>query len=239
MANILNSLNEIKVETPVDKIISQIKDLIASGQIHPGEKLPPQRQLSERFGIRRTYVRDAIKKLEFYGIVKVMPQSGTVVAGLGITALKGLITDVLRVENNDFHSLLETRIILEISAAKNASIRRTKDDIVSISNALKEYEKKVSQGQSGVEEDLLFHLKIAEASKNSVLKSLMLVITPDIMTFFNDNEVCTGGRPKSALEEHHEILDYIVKKDPINVEIAMKDHLREILNFTKKRFPYA
>jgi len=52
--------------------------------------------------------RDALQKLEFYGILRTLPQSGTVVAGMGIAALEGLITDVLQLEESDFHSLVET-----------------------------------------------------------------------------------------------------------------------------------
>ena len=85
----LENFSEITVETPVDKIIRQIRSLITSGQLNSGDKLPPERKLAERLGVSRTHVRDAIRKLEFYGILKTLPQSGTVVAGIGITALEG------------------------------------------------------------------------------------------------------------------------------------------------------
>ena len=80
---VLNNFKEIQVVSPSDKIIEQIRELISSGQIKPGDKLPPERKLSEKFGVGRSYVRNAIRKLEFYGIVKTLPQSGTVVSGLG------------------------------------------------------------------------------------------------------------------------------------------------------------
>lgn len=234
MKELLSSLKEIVVEKPSDKIIHQIKELISTGQLKPGDKLPSERQLSEKLGVGRTYVRDAIRKLEFYGILKTLPQSGTVVAGLGITALEGLITDVLRLEGQDFHSLVETRVLLETNSAKFAAIRRTEDDIVSITNALDAYEKAVKNGKSAVEEDLLFHLTIAEASKNSVLNSLMLIIIPDILTFFKENDVCGGDKPLSALEGHHEILDHIINKESAMAEKAMREHLGDILNFASE-----
>ena len=229
---ILKSFSEIVIEKPVDKIIKQIKELISSGQLKPGDKLPSERMLSEKFGIGRTHVRDAIRKLEFYGILKTLPQSGTVVAGFGITALEGLMTDVLELENNDFHSLVETRVLLETNSAYFAAQRRNNHDIVSIANALSKYEEVVNEGGDTVEADLLFHLKIAEASKNSVLKSLMLIVTPDILTYFKENNVCSGNRPVSALEEHYKILDFIEKKDADAAQEAMKEHLKDILNFS-------
>lgn len=230
--DLLNNFNEIKVESPSDKIIQQIKELISSGQLNPGDRLPSERQLSEKFGIGRTSVRDALRKLEFYGILKTQPQSGTVVAGFGINALEGLITDVLKLEGKDFHALVETRVLLETNSAKFAAQRRSDDDIVSISNALRKYEDAVSSGKPAVEEDLLFHLTIAEASKNPVLKSLMLIVTPDILTYFKENDVCGAAKPVSVLGEHHLILDCIVKKDAVNAENSMREHLQDILTFS-------
>ncbi len=231
----LENFSEINVETPVDKIIRQIKGLITSGQLEPGDKLPSERQLAERLGIGRSYVRDAIRKLEFYGILKTMPQSGTIISGLGITALEGLISDVLAIEETDFASLVETRVFLEIHSASLAAQRRTADDLVALKKALLSYEEKLTKENFAVEEDLLFHLKIAEASKNKVLKSLMLIITPDILNSYSNLKVCNTDTVKKTIDEHRNILDFITSQDPIGVERAMKSHLNDVLNYSRNR----
>ena len=229
----LDRFSEIKVETPVDKIIRQIRTLITSGELKPGDKLPPERKLSEKFGIGRSVVRDAIRKLEFYGIVKTQPQSGTVIEGMGIVALEGLITDVLNIEETDFASLVETRLLLEIESAGRAAERRTVDDLVVLESALKAYEEKVGQGLSAVEEDLLFHIKIAEASGNTVLKSLMLIITPDIVKSFTKLNVCKDDRTQATLDEHRKILNEIIDQNPEGAQKAMRNHLMDIMEFSK------
>ena len=178
-------------------------------------------------------MRDAIRKLEFYGIVKTLPQSGTIVAGLGMTALEGLITDVLKIEETDFASLVETREILEINSAMLAAKHRTADDIILIKNALAAYEKKVNEGKIAVEEDLMFHLKIAEASKNNVLKSLMLIITPDILKSYIKLKVCTDNSILKTVREHHDIVQYIINRDAEGAQKAMKSHLRDVVEFSK------
>lgn len=232
--DLLNSLREIEIETPVDKITRQIRDLISSGQLKAGDKLPSERLMSEKFAVGRSHVRDAIRRLEFYGIVKTLPQSGTVVAGLGIIALEGLITDILKLEQHDFKALIETRILLERNSAFNAAQRRSEEDLLGLRSALSAYESSVIDGKSAVEEDLLFHLKIVEAAKNSVLMSLMMIVTPDILTYFTSNQVCSGDRPRSALREHHEILKQIENQNPGKAEAAMLHHLQELLNFSTK-----
>lgn len=228
----IENFNEIQVVSPADKIIRQIKDLITSGQLNPGDKLPPERKLSERLGVGRMHVRDAIKKLEFYGILRTHPQSGTVVAGLGITALEGLISDVLDLDNADFSSLVETRVILELNITELAAERRTADDIIAIEKALDAYTKKVKEGKPAIEEDLMFHLKIAEASKNSVLKSLMLIITPDIVNNYVNLKVCDNGSFDKTIKEHEIILQHIVNQKPKKAREAMNLHLHDVLEFS-------
>ena len=232
--DVLSNFQSISIETPVDKIIRQIRELITSGQLNPGDRLPPERKLAEKLGVGRTNVRDAIKKLEFYGILKTLPQSGTVVSGIGIAALEGLITDVLKLENSDFKALVETRLILEVESAKLAAERRTEEDVKNIRAALNAFEQQVEAGKQGVEEDLLFHLQIAEASKNSVLKSLMLIIIPDVIKQFKQLEICKNGRYYKALEEHKVIFNHIINQEPEKVAEAMRVHLSEVVEHSKQ-----
>ncbi len=227
----LENLNKIKLERPVDLIIRQIKDQIGEGKIKPGDRLPPERKLAEHLGVSRSQVREAIHKLQIYGIVKVLPQSGTIVSGLGLTALEGLITDILEIEHTDFQSLVETRVLLEKEATRLAAINHTADNIVQMSIALNQYEKKLLQNEIAIEEDLLFHIKIAEASRNNVLKSLMMIITPDIVKSFTSLKVCKTTN-RNTIEEHRNILEMISERNPEGAMKAMGYHLKEIVQFS-------
>jgi len=228
----LENLNKIKQENPVDLIISQIRELISSGKIKPGEKLPPERKLAEHLGVSRSQIREAINKLQFYGIVKVQPQSGTIVSGIGIVALEGLITDILKLEKTDFRSLVDTRVLLEKEAAGLAAMNRSNDDLVGLSNALYLYEKQLKLGSLAIEEDLLFHVKIAEAGRNTVLKSLMMIITPDIVKSFTTLKVCNESNNKKTIAEHRDILDMIADRNPEGAKAAMAFHLHDVKQFS-------
>ncbi len=230
---LLNSFFPIKVESPVDKIINQIRGLITSGQLKPGDRLPSERKLSEKLGVGRTHLREARRKLEFYGLLKTLPQSGTVVSGLGMPALEGLITDVLNIQGRDFRSLVETRVILETNIVQLAAENRTNQDIIEIENALHTHRRKIELEEDAVEEDLLFHLKVAEASKNSVLTSLMLIITPDIMQYFKKHNVCGEGRAGLAVKQHEQLLQFIIDRDPEKAGQAIKEHLKDISEYVK------
>ena len=228
----IEKFTSIREETPSDKIIKQIRNLISSGQLKPGDRLPSERNLAERLGVSRGHIREAIRKLEFYGILRTVPQSGTVVAGIGLTALIGLISDVLQIEESDFTSLVETRVLLEIKAAELAAARRTDEDLLGIQKAIEAYEKKIKNKETAVEEDLLFHLKIAEASKNSVLKSLMLIITPDIVNNYMKYKVCDEESEFKACKEHQKIFEHIKAKDSEAAGNMMREHLKDVTEFS-------
>jgi len=228
---LLNNFSQIEIESPADKIIGQIKELISSGQLNSGDRLPSERLLSERLGVGRTHLREALRKLEFYGILRTHPQSGTVVAGMGLPALEGLIADMLSLHKNDFKSLVDTRVILESNAAMLAAVNRTDEDLIELESALEAHKEKVRNDESSIEEDLLFHLKIAEASKNSVLKSLMLIITPDIMAYFKTHDVCGDGRSEIALKQHDMLLEHIRERNSESAGMLLKEHLNDIVNY--------
>jgi len=232
MKDVLDGLKEVVVEKPVDVIIRQIKELLISGQLKPGDKLPPERKLSEKFGVGRTHVREAIQKLEFYGILKTKPQSGTYVAGIGISALEGLISDILKIDAYSFMSLVETRVLLETSAVALAAERRTEEDIEKLELSLNNYLAKAKQGIKAVDEDLMFHLTIAEVSKNQVLKSLLLIIIPDIITNYSVFKVCDTITDK-ALNEHTLLFQQIKEGNAAAVQATMKEHLQGVMDFAK------
>lgn len=229
----LENLNKIVVEDPVDLIISQIKGLISSGTVKPGEKLPPERKLAAHLGVSRNQVREAIHKLQIYGIVKVQPQSGTTVTGIGLIALEGLLSNILEIEKPELKSLIDTRILLEKEATRLAALNRTPEDLIQIKSALDRCEEKLNKGGTAIEEDLLFHIKIAEASKNTVLKSLMMIITPDLVTSFTEHKVCNKDTNTQTINEHRRILEMIVKNNPEEAQKAMGCHLNGIKEFSK------
>lgn len=231
--DVLQNFKTIQVEDPVDKIIKQIRTLITSGKLNAGDRLPSERKLSETFGIGRTYVRDAIKKLEFYGILKTLPQSGTIVSGADMSAMEGLISNVFKLNDDDFFNLVETRVVLETFAASQAAIRRTVKDIENLAEALEKYKMRVDERLPGVKEDFNFHLKIAEASQNTVIKSLMQIIIPDIINIYRDLNICGDGRFYKSFDEHQIILEAIIKQNPEEAKHAMREHLKDVVDFSR------
>ncbi len=229
----------MKLQTPNKKeniaiqkeIISNLKELISYKNLEPGDKLPSERKLSEKFGVSRSNIREAIDKLEFYGILISKPQSGTFIADIGAVAMEGMLEDILTLEDPDFKALVETRILLELKTVRLAALRRTEGDLKQMKSALDAYSEKVKNGQDAVQEDLLFHLAIARASGNSTMNRFMLIITPEIITNFEKYHVCDTNQSFIGIQEHTEIYQAIVDQNPQLAKEKMKVHFRILYQY--------
>lgn len=227
----LEILTKNENQTIQNHIISKIRDLMNHKNLETGDKLPAERILAEKFGVSRSNLREAIQKLEFYGILKSKPQSGTFVADIGQVAMNGMMEDILRLEDPDFKSLVETRILLELKTVRLAAQRRTAKDLKQMKEALEAYSIKVNNGEDAVEEDLLFHLAIAKASGNSTMNTFMLIITPEIITNFEKYHVCDKGLAFRGIEEHQEIYDAIESQDSQLAKEKMKVHFKMLYQY--------
>ena len=214
-----------------NSIINKIKELINYKNLEPGDKLPSERMLADKFEVSRSNVREAIQKLEFYGILKSIPQSGTFVANIGAIAINGMIDYILKLDKPDFKSLVETRILLELKIARLAALRRTEDDLTQMKEALEAYIEKVENDEDAVQEDLLFHLAIAKASGNATMNMFMLSITPQIITNFEKYHVCDKGLSLQGIQEHRDIYDAIKDKNPLLAKEKMKTHFKVLYQY--------
>ena len=212
-------------------IIAKIRDLINNKNLEPGDKLPSERMLSERFNVSRGNVRESIQKLEFYGILKSKPQSGTFVADIGQVAMNGMMDDILGLEDPDFKSLVETRILLELKTVRLAAQRRTDADLVKMEAALDAYKEKVLNNEDAVQEDLLFHLAIAQACRNSTINRMMLIITPEIINNFEKYHVCDKDQSLKGIKEHQDIFDAIKRKNTQEAKQMMKVHFNALYQY--------
>lgn len=217
--------------TEQDAVVTQLRNYILEHNLQPGDKLPAERKLSEHLQVSRNMVREAIRKLEFFGLLKTLPQSGTIISSLGVAAMDGMITDALKLEQPDFRALVESRIILESNAVGLAALRRSTRHLARIEEALDAYAEKASQGLNAVEEDLEFHLRIAEASGNTVINTLMLIVTPEIIRNFEKYHVCDKKQTVQGIKEHQNIYDAIVQKDMDLARIQLKRHFSNLYQY--------
>ncbi len=227
----INSITKSEISDIQMDVINKLKDYIEFKNLEPGDKLPSERMLSEKFEVSRSNIREVIQKLEFYGILNSKPQSGTFIADIGKIAMIGMLDDILQLREPDFRSLVETRILFELEIVSLAAKRRTDEDLEKISQTLEAYKTKVLNNESAVEEDLLFHLAIARASKNATLNTFMLIITPEIITNFEKYHVCDSGMSRKGIDEHQAVFEAIKDQDSDRATEMMKNHFKVLFQY--------
>jgi len=228
---VLSKNENQEITNRVKKLISQISDLINHKHLEPGDKLPAERILAEKFNVSRRSVRVAILKLESYGILISKPQSGTFVANIGQTAMNGMVEDILSLGMPNFKSLVETRILLELKAVSLAAVRRTEKDLKKIKEALDAHKTKLKAGEDAVQEDLLFHLAIAKASGNVTMNQIMIAITPQIIVDFKKYHTNYDDLDELRIKEHKEIYEAIKNQNQQLAKSKMKKHFKLLYEY--------
>ncbi len=238
--NPIDYFERIELQDPADIVVQQIKELIADNTLQPGDKLPSEQKLEEKLGISRSAIRRALKILNAYGFVKTVPQSGTYVSGIGVNALGGLLSNVLQLQEKDFESLVEIRYVLETYAVELAASNSSESQFQELESAHEDFCQQIENGFTSFDEDLVFHIKIAECTKNPVLKSLITLLASDDLGLHKKFEKHVEKdkileRRKKAVEEHGRILTAIQGHHPEMAVQAMKEHYRRSKEFREKQ----
>ena len=201
--------------------------MIRDGRLNPGDKLPPERELAEAFGVSRTSVRDAIRVLEMQGMVEPRQGDGTVVRDLSPDSLVSPLASVLARNGRLLTELLDVRKILEPPLAARAAAHASEEDVNKLRAILDRQTEKVRRGELAIDEDTQFHYMIATAAKNSVVMRVVDVLM-DLLRESRERSLQVKGRLQKSLAGHRQIFGAIRSRDQAAAEAAMRQHLQEI-----------
>lgn len=222
-------------------IVSQIEQMIANGTLNDGDQLPGERDLAEQFGVSRVVIRESIRNLQARGMVEVRHGSGTFIRGKAGDILTQSLTLLLKLEEASLLDLYVVRQALEVVAAPRAAQYATAEDISGLRQSLDDMAEIIKKGID-VEEhfheltrcDIDLHGRVAEASHNIPLATLLHAILPMIMSGRIEIINRTGGfkrfiarsSPQIVIEEHANIVSAIVNRDPTAAEHFIYKHLQ-------------
>jgi GntR family transcriptional repressor for pyruvate dehydrogenase complex len=216
-----------------EQVVQQLQELIISGRLKPGDKLPPERQLAEQLGVSRTVIREAIKTLEQRGLVTVLTGSGTYVSQMDPRIVSESIGLLVQQSTSSFDHLNEVRRMLEIEITGLAAERAQPEDIEAMEEAVQEMEGAVANIRGHpdlledfVEADLAFHNALAKAAQNPLLPILLEPIS-DLLVEFRRLASSGPGAPEDALNYHHRILEYLKARDASTCRELMREHLEK------------
>jgi GntR family transcriptional repressor for pyruvate dehydrogenase complex len=207
-----------------ETIVSEIEQLIVAGQLRPGDVLPPERELGERFGVSRTAVREAIKVLTEKQLLVVQPGRGATVAHPSLSVVTDSLMLLLKLEKASAAQLTEVRMGLEPEMAALAAMRATEQQAGELEAIAKQEMAVAGEPEQAIPLDIAFHTAVCEAAQNAVAKAMLLSIQ-DLM---RKSMTETYGDEKTvdfAIHSHLRIAHAIAEHDPQGAAAEMRRHL--------------
>ena len=227
------TLRAVKLKRIHEEIVAQIQEQLSRGQLKPGDQLPSERQLAEKFQVSRASVREAMRALESMGLVKIRSGDGTYVASSVDSLLSPLSPANLR--HDLLHDVFEARKLLEPEIAALAAKRAGPGEIERLEAILTDQARQIAADESGFEADTAFHSMLAQAAKNKVFLRLNESIV-DSLRESRERSLQVPGRPARSLAGHRAILTAIRSGNAAKARRAMLAHLMamewNVLRFT-------
>lgn len=233
----MSIFREIRPKKISDHVFKQIQDLIYRGQLKPGEKLPPERELAETLNVSRNSVREAINKLVVRKLIENRQGLGTFVRlpkpDQSDNPLRTVFGDDISIQE-----LLEFRLGLECNAAVLAARKATSEDVVYLDGIMEEMTRLVDLNNMGHEADVRFHMGIAYATKNRVQIHMMKNFY-DLLYFGIQRSHVHLYEDKANLDtiidQHSMILSAIRNHDTQLANDVMRDHIKFVMEFLAGR----
>ncbi len=217
-----------KKESAVDLVISNVKNLLISNKLNPGDKLPSEPELCKNMSVSRGSLREAMKILSAFGIVDIRRGDGTYITKTDNKIKFDPLLFSLIKSNADMNKYAELRKMMELEIVKLIVKNANEESIDNISRKYNEMEAAMKQGVMNskiyAEYDLMFHAALGHATQNVLIE----IIYNFVMDFFtpsiqHSHEIQTTGL--NALRLHKKILDALIEKNMEKATIAIEESI--------------
>lgn len=217
-----------------DEIVEQIIGLIKEGRLKPGDCLPSEREISEKLGVSRPPLREALKTLETLGFIDIQQRRKSVVKSVADVSFQTPLAKVIHGDAAMVVQLLAVRKILESWAAAEASRLATAENLEALASVYRELERDFQSDELGVDADVRFHLCIYRATQNTVLShiaSTLLGLLHRGQQVTREALFAETVNKERLLQQHAAILEAIRARDPERARDAILTHLDYAQNY--------
>jgi GntR family transcriptional repressor for pyruvate dehydrogenase complex len=209
----------------LDRVAEHVRRLIETGKLHPGDRLPPERELARALGVSRPTVRSGLRALVAMGVVQARRGAGTFIADgppdLGrehlelLAALHGFTPD----------EMFEARLVLEVGVAGLAAEHAPAEHLATMAEELTEMFAAVDDPQAFLVHDVRFHQALAAGCGNRVLAALVEMVAAQ---FYGQRRLTVGRARdlRDSAEMHRRIFRAVRTGQPGTAREAMAEHLR-------------
>lgn len=223
---IFKTIETEKNGTTAEEVVTRLRDMIHSGELSAGDRLPPERDLAKLLGVSRPTLRAGIRSLATVGILMSRQGAGTFVTEVEesptldssslkmMAALHGFTSD----------EMFEARLSLEMSIAAFAAERATSEQITQMAEEIAGMFANLDAPEEFLVHDMRFHQTVAAASQNRILTSLMNMVAK-ILFEYRSKTVKRAKDLKESAEMHRHIYRAIRERNVDAARQAMHDHL--------------
>jgi len=216
------------------QVVDTFRQMIHDGVFSDGDKLPAERELAEIFGVSRIPLREAMKVLEYLGVLQHIRGKGVYVRRMNLDKVLGSFDFLLTDPDKTLSDLFDVREALEIKAVALAAKNRTEEDVFIMEEALEDTSRCLQKGRETYEPLLRFHNGIFTASKNVMLEQLYRHMST--VLYYSRKVTYTGdSHRKNVVADHEKILECIKNQDVPGAVDVMYEHLaaaREVFENT-------
>jgi GntR family transcriptional repressor for pyruvate dehydrogenase complex len=223
-------MDRIERQVIGQQVVAQILELIRIGSLHAGDRLPPERELIEIFGISRPSLREALRALSTLGVVKALHGGGAYVSDLEVRTLLAPLDFYPSLSKANFVDAFDSRRVIEIEIVQRAAAKATRADVGSLRDII-EAQETVQDDPAGFGLlDSRFHEKLSEIAGNAVLQRIAYGLGTLGLDFQNFDERARNepGLIAQSTADHAEIAGAIGAHDADRAGRAMARHIRNI-----------
>jgi fatty acid metabolism transcriptional regulator FadR len=221
-------LKPVEKQRVAEEIVEQLRSLILTGQYPPGAKLPPERELSKRLGVNRASLREALKKLEHLGLVRIRQGDGTRVQDFMQTGGIELVQHLLPLASGShpelIRDMLEFRRLFGREVARLAAFRGGKEAAAKV-RPIADKAERASTAMELFETDFDFYVALTHVSGNQVMVLLINTVRDGVRTFMPMLSNLAAS-PEAVRKHHRDLIAAVEAKDPDRAARIADDHLK-------------
>ena len=216
-------------------IVDHIEDLINEGELKPGDKLLPERELSDQFGVSRISVRKALAVLAGKNLIETTPRHGAYVAEFSSEQVLSSFARLVAHNRGRTDDLYEVRRLIEVQVVRLVAIRRTEDDVREMWETFERTTKAINEGRDPHTADIDFHISLAHYAKNPFFTELMSALVTGLIDAFahlwldGDSQL-----PETIINDHRNIVQAIADQDPDAAALYVTQHVSLCKSVTDK-----
>jgi GntR family transcriptional regulator, sialic acid-inducible nan operon repressor len=211
-----------------DEVFARLKAMITSGELQPGDDMPSERELMERFGVGRPAIREAMQALAGMGLVVISHGERAKVLELTAQSIfrqMDMTAKIMLAKSSDsLEHLKSARIFFERGMAREAALKAGANDIAELREILERQHASLGDAEAFIAADMEFHTRIARISRNPIYVAVSEAMLAWLKEYHTEMLIWTG-KEKFTLAEHEEIITCLEAGDPDAAEQAVMKHL--------------